>query len=127
MSPRRCTDPARIRPISGPGRGARRRGRIGDVIDALKSHAETSEEARRNVEYFSNNSTRMDYPRFRAMGLVVASGVLEGGCKSIVDNRLKQGGMRWTVNGANAIIALRCAIESNRFDDFWERRAAATS
>ncbi len=36
-------------------------------------------------------------------------------------NRLKQGGMHWTVNGANAILALRCAVESNRFDDFWER------
>ena len=102
-------------------------GRIGEVIDALKSHAERHEEARRNVEYFSSNRTRMDYPRFRAMGLCVASGVVEGGCRNIVGVRLKQGGMRWTVNGANAIIALRCAIESNRFDDFWERRAAATA
>ena len=100
-------------------------GRIGDVIAALESHAERHEEARRNVEYFSSNRTRMDYPRFRAMGLVVASGVVEGGCKNIVGARLKQGGMRWTVNGANAIIALRCAVESNRFDDFWERRARA--
>ena len=100
-------------------------GRIGDVIAALGSHAERHEEARRNVEYFSSNRTRMDYPRFRAMGLVVASGVVEGSCKNIVGARLKQGGMRWTVNGANAIIALRCVIESNRFDDFWERRAHA--
>ena len=100
-------------------------GRIGDVIDAIKSHAERHEEARKNVAYFSNNRSRMDYPRFRAMGLVVASGVVEGGCKNIVASRLKQGGMRWTVKGANAIIALRCAVESNRFDDFWERRAAA--
>ena len=36
-------------------------------------------------------------------------------------NRLKRGGM-----GANAIIALRCAITSNRFDDYWERQAAAS-
>ena len=35
--------------------------------------------------------------------------------------------MRWTVTGANAIIALRYGVESNRFDDFWERRASATS
>ncbi len=99
-------------------------GRIDDVIAALKSHAERHEEARKNVEFFSNNRTRMDYPKFTAMGLVVASGVVEGGCKNIVGARLKQGGMRWTVKGANAIIA-RCAIESNRFDDFWERRAGA--
>ncbi len=100
-------------------------GRIHDVITALRSHAESCEEARKNIEYFSSNRRRMDYPKFRAMGLCVASGVVEGACKNIVGNRLKQGGMRWTVNGANAIIALRCAVESNRFDDFWERRAVA--
>ena len=100
-------------------------GRVDEVIAALKGHAETCENARKNAEYFSNNRERMNYPKFRAMGLCVASGVVEGGCKNIVGARLKQGGMRWTVNGANAIIALRCAVESNRFDDFWERRAGA--
>ena len=54
-------------------------------------------------------------------------GVVEGGCKHIIGTRLKRGGMRWTVAGANAIIALRCAVESNRFDDFWERRACAAA
>ena len=38
--------------------------------------------------------------------------------------RLKRAGMRWTVAGANAIIALRCCLLSGRFEDFWERRAA---
>ena len=38
--------------------------------------------------------------------------------------RLKRAGMRWTVAGANAILALRCCILSGRFEDFWERRAA---
>ena len=30
--------------------------------------------------------------------------------------------MHWTVNGANAIIALRCSRLSGRYEDFWERR-----
>ena len=102
-------------------------GRVDEVIAALLGHAASSEEARRNAEYFSTNRERMNYPKFRQMGLCVASGVVEGGCKNIVGARLKQGGMRWTVNGANAIIALRCAVESNRFDDFWERRAGAAA
>ena len=102
-------------------------GRVGEVIAALRGHAGTCEEARKNAEYFSNNRARMNYPRFRAMGLCVATGVVEGGCKHIVGARLKQGGMRWSVTGANAIIALRCAVESNRFDDFWERRAGVIS
>ena len=28
--------------------------------------------------------------------------------------------MRWTVDGANAIIALRCCQLSNRWEEFWE-------
>ena len=33
--------------------------------------------------------------------------------------------MFWSVRGANAITALRCARLSNRFDDYWENRAKA--
>ena len=102
-------------------------GRLGEVIAALRGHAGICEEARKNVEYFSNNREHMNYPKFCQMGLCVATGVVEGGSKHIVGARLKHGGMRWTVAGANAIIALRCAVESNRFDDFWERRASAAS
>ena len=65
----------------------------------------------------------MRYPQFRARGLCVSSGGVEAGCKQI-GARLKRAGMRWTVAGANAIIALRCCILSGRFEDFWERRAA---
>lgn len=116
----------------GPQWASKRReeldeGRLDDVVAALRRHADTCEEARKNAEYFSTNRQRMNYPKFRAMGLCVTTGVVEGGCKHIVGARLKQGGMRWTVAGANAIIALRCAVESNRFDDFWERRAGAVA
>ena len=65
----------------------------------------------------------MQYPGFRAMGLTVATSVVEGGCKNVIESRLEHGGMHWTVGGANAVITLRCAIPSNRFDDFRERRA----
>ena len=60
---------------------------------------------------------------YGAQGLCISSGVEEAGCKQI-GARLKRAGMRWTVAGANAIIALRCCILSGRFEDFWERRAA---
>ncbi len=61
--------------------------------------------------------------RVPRLGLCVSTGVVEGACKNIVASRLKRGGMHWTVDGANAILALRCSILGNRFDDFWERRA----
>jgi len=49
--------------------------------------------------------------------------VVETGCKR-VGARLKRAGMRWTVAGANAIIALRCRRLGGRFEHFRERRAA---
>lgn len=52
-------------------------------------------------------------------------GVVEAGCKTIIGFQLKQSGMRWTVRGANAIIALRCAELSGRWEEFWEARAAS--
>ncbi len=99
-------------------------GRLDLVLAELARHATRCDVAARNIESIRTNRARMDYPRFRAQGLCVSTGVVEGACKSLIGARLKQGGMHWSVRGANAIIALRCAIHSNRFDDFWERRAA---
>ena len=98
-------------------------GRFDLLLAALKDHAQTCDDARKCIDYLTRNRQRMQYPAFRAMGLCVSTGVVEAACKNIVGSRLKRGGMHWTVDGANAIIALRCAILSNRFNDFWERRA----
>ena len=45
--------------------------------------------------------------------------------RRVVCSRLKRGGMHWTVEGANAIIALQCNLLSGRFEDLWEQRAHA--
>lgn len=96
----------------------------GPVVAALRPHADRCEDARKALAYFTANRERMNYPAFRAQGLSIATGVVEGACRSVVCSRLKRGGMHWSVDGANAIIALRCAIRSNRFDDYWERHAS---
>jgi hypothetical protein len=81
------------------------------------------EEVRKAIDYFQTNKERMRYAEFRLQGHFVGSGVVEAGCKTIMGLRLKQSGMRWTVAGANAIIALRCCQLSGRWEDFWESRA----
>jgi hypothetical protein len=80
--------------------------------------------AEAEIKYLNKNKERMRYAEFRAQGLFVGSGVVEAGCKTIIGQRLKQSGMEWTVRGANAIIALRCVMRSNRFEDYWESRVA---
>ena len=80
------------------------------------------EELRKAVGFFRTNAKRMRYRIFRDQGFFVGSGVVEAGCKTIVGRRLKQSGMRWTVRGANAVIALRCCELSGRWEQFWEAR-----
>lgn len=100
-------------------------GRFDALLDALRSHAAANDAVRKNLEYFTRNRERMRYPLFRKMGLCVSTGVLEAGCKSAIGTRCKRPGMHWTVSGVDAIIALRCSKLSGRFEDYWERRAAA--
>ena len=102
-------------------------GRISALVAALAHHAPTCDEARKCIDYLirNRNRKRMRYSAFRARGLCVATGIVEAGCKHAVGARLKRAGMHWSVNGANAILALRCCILSGRFEAFWERRNAA--
>lgn len=76
----------------------------------------------KQLHYFENNAGQMRYAEFREKKFFVGSGVVEAGCRTVVGARLKQSGMRWSVRGANAIIALRCCILSGRFEDFWASR-----
>jgi hypothetical protein len=72
--------------------------------------------------YFENNGPQMRYAEYRQKKFFVGSGVVEAGCRTVIGERLKQSGMRWSVEGANAIMALRCCILSGRFEDFWASR-----
>ena len=94
-----------------------------DLIHALDIHASSCDDARKCRDYLSENRTRMRYPEFHAQGLCTSTGVVEAGCTLAIGTRLTRAGMHWSVEGADAITALRCTILSGRFEDFWERRA----
>jgi hypothetical protein len=81
-------------------------------------------EARTEIAYFEKNQDFMRYADYRAQGLFIGSGVVEGACKHLIAQRFKQSGMEWTVRGANAIMAARAGIRSGRYEQFWEHRAA---
>ena len=100
-------------------------GNMDALLHALRAHEERNEEARKCIDYVTKNKSRLNYPAFRAQGLCVSSGIVEAGCKVAIGTRLKRCGMHWTLDGANAIIALRCCKLSGRFDEFWARRSQA--
>lgn len=96
------------------------------AIGRLSPHTEEDKaEIEKEIGYFDKNKEKMRYKTFRSHGLFIGSGVIEAGCRTVIGQRLKQSGMHWTVQGANKIIALRCCILSNRWEDFWEYRACA--
>ena len=102
-------------------------GEVEAVITSMKRlrphQSNVREEVCKAIDYFQVNKERMRYAKFRSQGLFVGSGVVEAGCKTIIGLRLKQSGMRWTVDHANAIIALRCCQLSGRWEEFWEQRS----
>ena len=102
-------------------------GDVKKVIAAIKRLKPHNQSVREEIEdtlgYFEGNKERMKYAEWIKQGLFVGSGVIEAGCKTIVGQRLKQSGMRWTVKGANEIIALRCCQISGRWEECWENRA----
>jgi hypothetical protein len=105
------------------------KGKIQKLVEALRStptaNPQIAEKIRSEADYFQRNAHRMRYPKFRRQHLFVGSGVIEAGCKTVIGSRLKQSGMFWTVRGANAILALRCAHLNGRFEDYWEARREA--
>ena len=94
-------------------------GRLDGLLATLRAPAAGCELAGKCADYIERNRD----PDFRAQGLQIGSGVVEGGCKNVVGGRLKQSGMRWTKDGADAILALRCCVLSGRYEDFWQWRS----
>lgn len=105
------------------------KGKVEQIISAasalLPKGEDDQKSATTEIEYFSTNAERMRYADFRARGLFVGSGVVEAGCKSIISARMKRSGAKWSVRGANDIIALRCTLTSSRFEDYWAERSSA--
>ena len=104
-------------------------GKMKKLTVALRSiftdNPELADKIRIEADYFHRNALRMRYPKFRRLHLFVGSGVIEADCKTVIGKRFKQSGMFWTVQAANAIIALRCSHLNRRFEDYWEARRAA--
>jgi len=76
----------------------------------------------RIIGYFLSNAERMDYQRFLAAGYPIASGVIEGACRTVIKDRMERSGMRWVFDGAHAMMGLRSIGLSSLWDEFLEYR-----
>ena len=93
------------------------------ALATLSSTTETEEAAQAIADaqtYVTGHAARMDDPRFVARQLPIGSGAVESACKGLVEARLKQAGMRWSLPGAQAMASLRALHRSGRWAAFWQ-------
>ena len=85
-------------------------------VEALSARGKLKRKAKHElVTYLTNNRDRMDYPRYEKLGLPIGSGEVESACKTLVQKRAKQAGMRWTKDGLESLLRVRCAVADDTY------------
>ena len=102
-------------------------GQVGRLIAQLTAEAtsatwtETQRTAiQRTIGYYVRHRAYMQYDRYLAQGWPIGTGVVEGACGHLVKDRMEQAGMRWTQDGAQAILDLRAVRINGDWDAYWQ-------
>ena len=74
----------------------------------------------RELAFFRKNRKRMRYHDLSDRGIAIGSGVVKAANKILVTQRMKRSGMRWRIQGGQAVLTVRALIKSGRFDRAWE-------
>lgn len=104
-------------------------GKVGAVIKDLRQLQATPRLPARKrqtlgtvIGYYTNNREQMKYDEYLVAGYPIGSGVAEGACRHLVKDRLEQTGMRWTLEGAQAMLYLRATYLNGDWEAFYEQR-----
>jgi hypothetical protein len=107
------------------------RGEVSGVIKGMRRMASERglrgpalKDVRMTCNYFTNNAQRMRYDAYLRAGYPIASGVIEGACRHVIKDRMEHGGMRWTLEGAQAMLNVRCVCASSEWENFGSWRQA---
>jgi hypothetical protein len=98
-------------------------GRVEEVLAALSEQAGDEGAVDASISYYTTHRERLEYPSYRARGLQIGSGTIESTCKHLISARLKQAGMNWSEEGANAVSAVRGWLKSGRWAEAMGLRA----
>lgn len=74
---------------------------------------------RKTIGYYTRNLPYMAYDRYLARGWPIGTGVVEGACGHVVKDRMEQAGMRWTQDGAQAMLDLRAVRLNGDWEAYW--------
>ena len=70
------------------------------------------------VTYLNNNHQHMRYDKALANGWPIATGMIEGACRSVIEDRFGITGARWSPDGAEVILKLRAVVINGDLDDY---------
>lgn len=88
-------------------------------ISATKQNLITRENVDKCADYLLKNKLRLQYGEALKKGYPIASGVIEGACRHLINDRLDITGARWSLKGAETILKLRSLKSSGDFNDYW--------
>lgn len=74
------------------------------------------------IGYLERNRKHMRYEICLAKGYPIGSGVIEGACRNLINDRLELTGMSWTRQGAESIMRLRAVHINKDWESFWNHR-----
>ena len=72
----------------------------------------------RAVTYLTNNHTHMKYNKALANGWPIATGMIEGACRFVIEDRFGITGARWSPDGAEVILKLRAVVVNGDLDAY---------
>ncbi len=100
--------------------------RIVDIYHPLGDRQMLREKCEETTGYIEKRRAFMDYATYLAKGLMIGSGIIESSHKRVIGQRLKQAGMHWSLEGANAMVHLRALRLSDGpgWGWLWKRLAA---
>lgn len=104
-------------------------GQVGRLIGGLKQivskrKLSKSQKYRLNkvIGYLERNKEHMRYDQCLDKGYPIGSGVIEGACRNLINDRLELTGMRWILQGAESVIRLRAVFINKDWTDYWSFR-----
>ena len=68
------------------------------------------------VTYLTNNHQHMRYDKALAAGWPIATGMIEGACRFVIEDRFGITGARWSPGGADVILKLRAVVVNGDLD-----------
>lgn len=100
-------------------------GKVRDIITVWRLLADSGhlkpkqkKRLKKVCQYFENNLHRMHYDQYLAAGYPIASGVIEGACRHFVKDRMERSGMKWTLQGAQAMLNVRSVAMNDTWEEF---------